>query len=91
VEGRDSDAKTRFALLPGHDPELGMHHIKSIRDNPQAFDAALKRRGLTPMSASLLALYEGSIMAAAKVEKKAAAAKAATPSSATPPDPKPAK
>jgi sec-independent protein translocase protein TatC len=38
----------------------------------------------------LLALYEGSIIAVAMVEKKAAAAKAATPSSATPPDPKPA-
>jgi sec-independent protein translocase protein TatC len=39
----------------------------------------------------LLALYEGSIIAVAMVEKKAAAAKAAgvTPS-ATPPDPKPA-
>jgi seryl-tRNA synthetase len=32
-----------------------MHDIKSIRDNPDAFDAALKRRGLEPMSASLLA------------------------------------
>ena len=38
----------------------------------------------------LLALYEGSIIAVAMVEKKAAAAKKATPSSATPPDPKPA-
>ena len=35
-----------------------MHDIKSIRDNPQAFDAALKRRGLEPMSASLLAIDE---------------------------------
>ena len=35
-----------------------MHEIKSIRDNPQAFDAALKRRGLEPISASLLALDE---------------------------------
>jgi sec-independent protein translocase protein TatC len=42
------------------------------------------------MSASLLALYEGSIIAVAMVEKKATAAKAATPSSATPRDPKPA-
>jgi seryl-tRNA synthetase len=32
-----------------------MHDIKSIRDNPAAFDAALKRRGLEPLSASLLA------------------------------------
>ncbi len=35
-----------------------MHDIKSIRDNPQAFDAALKRRGLEPMSAPLLAIDE---------------------------------
>src|ERR1044072_5709991 len=35
-----------------------MHDIRSIRDNPQAFDAALKRRGLAPMSASLLAIDE---------------------------------
>jgi seryl-tRNA synthetase len=35
-----------------------MHDIKSIRDNPGAFDAALKRRGLEPSSASLLAIDE---------------------------------
>src|SRR4051794_25268584 len=35
-----------------------MHDIKTIRDNPQAFDAALKRRGLEPMSALLLAIDE---------------------------------
>jgi len=35
-----------------------MHDIKSIRDNPAAFDAALKRRGLQPLSASLLAIDE---------------------------------
>jgi seryl-tRNA synthetase len=35
-----------------------MHDIKTIRDNPQAFDAAVKRRGLEPMSASLLAIDE---------------------------------
>jgi seryl-tRNA synthetase len=38
--------------------DLTMHDIKSIRDNPQAFDAALKRRGLAPLSASLLAIDE---------------------------------
>ena len=32
-----------------------MHDIKSIRDNPVAFDAGLKRRGLAPLSAALLA------------------------------------
>jgi len=35
-----------------------MHDIKSIRDNPAAFDTALKRRGLAPLSASLLAIDE---------------------------------
>src|SRR5664279_4165362 len=35
-----------------------MHDIKWIRDNPAAFDAGLKRRGLAPMSASLLAIDE---------------------------------
>ncbi len=35
-----------------------MHDIKSIRDNPHAFDAALQRRGLEPLSASLLAIDE---------------------------------
>jgi seryl-tRNA synthetase len=35
-----------------------MHDIKSIRDNPAAFDAALKRRGLEPQSSSLLAIDE---------------------------------
>ncbi|MET0221038.1 MAG: serine--tRNA ligase [Tardiphaga sp.] len=35
-----------------------MHDIRAIRDNPDAFDAALKRRGLAAMSASLMALDE---------------------------------
>ncbi|HEX2364155.1 MAG TPA: serine--tRNA ligase, partial [Bradyrhizobium sp.] len=35
-----------------------MHDIKAIRDNPLAFDAGLKRRGLSPLSASLLAIDE---------------------------------
>jgi seryl-tRNA synthetase len=35
-----------------------MHDIKWIRDNPAAFDAALKRRGLEPLSAALLAVDE---------------------------------
>src|ERR1700710_255292 len=35
-----------------------MHAIKSIRDNPQAFDAGLRRRRLGPMSASLLMIDE---------------------------------
>jgi seryl-tRNA synthetase len=35
-----------------------MHDIKAIRDNPQAFDDGLARRGLSPLSTSLLALDE---------------------------------
>ena len=35
-----------------------MHDIKAIRDNPESLDAGLKRRGLAPMSASLLAIDE---------------------------------
>ncbi|WP_068306600.1 serine--tRNA ligase [Pararhodobacter sp. CCB-MM2] len=36
-----------------------MHDIRAIRENPEAFDAALARRGLSPISASLLAMDEG--------------------------------
>src|SRR5438270_10994975 len=35
-----------------------MHDIKTIRDNPAAFDSGLKRRGLAPLSATLLAIDE---------------------------------
>ena len=35
-----------------------MHDIKFIRENPEAFDSALARRGLAPQSAELLALDE---------------------------------
>ena len=35
-----------------------MHDIRAIRENPAAFDAALARRGLAPLSAELLALDE---------------------------------
>lgn len=33
-----------------------MHDVKAIRDNPEAFDAGLKRRGLPPMAAEILVL-----------------------------------
>jgi seryl-tRNA synthetase len=33
-----------------------MHDIRLIRDNPESFDAALARRGVAPVSESLLAL-----------------------------------
>ena len=35
-----------------------MHDIRLIRDNPEAFDAGLARRGLPPQAASLIALDE---------------------------------
>ncbi|HEX4693801.1 serine--tRNA ligase [Sphingomonas sp.] len=35
-----------------------MHDIRLIRENPQAFDAGLARRGLAPMASELLALDE---------------------------------
>lgn len=35
-----------------------MHDIRAIRDHPEAFDAALARRGAAPMSAEVLALDE---------------------------------
>lgn len=35
-----------------------MHDIRAIRENPAAFDAALARRGLSPLSSELLALDE---------------------------------
>ena len=35
-----------------------MHDIRTIRDNPAAFDAALSRRGLAPVSSEILAIDE---------------------------------
>ncbi len=35
-----------------------MHDIRMIRENPAAFDAALARRGLSPVAAELVALDE---------------------------------
>src|SRR6201995_2558015 len=63
---------TDFSL--GIDP---MHDIKSIRDNPEGFDAALKRRGLAPLSASLLAIDEkrrASILASEQAQARRNAA-----------------
>ena len=54
-----------------------MHDIKAIRDNPQAFDAALKRRGLSPLSPSLLAIDEkrrAAILAAEQAQARRNAA-----------------
>ncbi len=35
-----------------------MHDIRMIRDNPDAFDASIQRRGLSPQSAAILAIDE---------------------------------
>lgn len=35
-----------------------MHDIRAIRDDPTAFDAALSRRGIAPMSPQILAMDE---------------------------------
>jgi seryl-tRNA synthetase len=45
-----------------------MHDIKWIRENPEAFDSGLARRGLAPLSASLLALDDRRRAAIAKAQ-----------------------
>src|SRR6201993_5510516 len=55
-----------------------MHDIKTIRDNPQAFDTALKRRGLAPLSASLVAIDEKRRAAILKSEQAQARRNAAS-------------
>jgi seryl-tRNA synthetase len=59
---------------PGHDAGIFvMHDMKWIRENPQAFDAGLKRRGLEPMSASLLVIDEkrrGAILASERAQAR---------------------
>src|ERR1700674_3225165 len=55
-----------------------MHDIKSIRDNPTTFDAGLKRRGLAPLSAALLAIDERRRAAILKSEQAQARRNAAS-------------
>src|SRR3954447_10111060 len=55
-----------------------MHDIKWIRDNAEAFDRGLKRRGLEPQSASLLAIDERRRAAIAKAEQAQARRNAAS-------------
>jgi seryl-tRNA synthetase len=45
-----------------------MHDIKGIRENPEAFDTGLARRGLAPKSAELLALDDKRRAAIAKAQ-----------------------
>jgi seryl-tRNA synthetase len=53
-----------------------MHDIRAIRENPEAFDAALARRGLPPQSLAVLALDEARRVAVGHVETAAAKANA---------------
>ena len=55
-----------------------MHDIKWIRENAIAFDAGLKRRGLAPLSGSLLAIDEKRRAAILKSEQAQARRKAAS-------------
>jgi seryl-tRNA synthetase len=50
-----------------------MHDIRAIRDNPDAFDAALARRGLSGLSAEILALDEARRTAIRQAEEAKAA------------------
>jgi seryl-tRNA synthetase len=78
VDGRDSHVKTRFALSPAMTGNQVMHDIRWIRENPQAFDAALKRRGLEPTSQRLLAIDEARRAAIVKSEQAQARRNAAS-------------
>src|SRR5665213_3719163 len=55
-----------------------MYDIKWIRDNPEAFDNGLKRRGLEPLSAKLIALDEKRRAAITKSEHAQARRNAAS-------------
>ena len=55
-----------------------MHDIRMIRDNPAAFDAALKTRGLSASSSAILAVDEARRGAIAKAEDAQAARNAAS-------------
>ena len=55
-----------------------MHDIRAIRENPAAFDAALARRGLSPLSSDVLALDEARRAAILAAETAQAAQNAAS-------------
>ncbi len=55
-----------------------MHDIRAIRDNPGAFDAAMKRRGLSGVSADLLAIDKARRAAIAAAEAALAERNAAS-------------
>jgi seryl-tRNA synthetase len=58
--------------------QIPMHDIKWIRDNAKAFDAALKRRGLAPLSPALLTIDEERRAAILKSEQAQARRNAAS-------------
>ncbi|MGB7373833.1 serine--tRNA ligase [Pontixanthobacter sp.] len=57
-----------------------MHDIRTIRENPEAFDAAITRRGIEPVAAKIIELDEARRAAATKIQeaqsKRNAASKA---------------
>src|SRR5437763_8739316 len=55
-----------------------MHDIRWIRENPDAFDAGLARRGLEPQSAQLIAVDEKRRQAILELEQKQARRNAAS-------------
>jgi len=55
-----------------------MHDIRAIRENPDQFDAALARRGLSPLSSEVLALDEARRAAILAAETAQAAQNAAS-------------
>ncbi len=55
-----------------------MHDIRTIRENPEAFDAALAMRNAAPMSAEILALDEGRRAKITKAEQALAERNAAS-------------
>jgi seryl-tRNA synthetase len=63
---------------PAMTGEAVMHDIKWIRENPEAFDKALGRRGLAPESARLMAIDERRRAAIAKFEQAQARRNAAS-------------
>jgi len=67
-----------MAGSPAMTEKPAMHDIRAIRDNPEAFDKALARRGLAPLSPSLLALDETRRAAIAAAEQAQARRNAAS-------------
>ncbi|HEX3969820.1 MAG TPA: hypothetical protein VHX19_00775, partial [Stellaceae bacterium] len=63
---------------PGHDGQIAMYDIKWIREHPDAFNRGLKRRGLAPLSATLIKLDETRRALITKLEQAQARRNAAS-------------